>query len=1145
MALHPRTLIAVAAWLAAGGAAAASEPASPPAGAVVVEVDPHSATARADLQPGDVVLTWERLASPPANPSPARGEIRDPFQWQALVWEQAPRGTVVLTGLRAGRPMSWEVPPGEWDLEVRPNLAPAAAERFERGTALVRASRVGEGVAVWVALARRAAAAGDWQSASWLWLRSGRACFRAQQWSEAETMFGNAEWAARQVREPLPWVVASVARGDCWRGQLKLASALASYHPALPVLAAAQGESLIVTEILGHMAESLRESVPAPLTEATRLVERGLGLAEKLAPGSLAVSDAEFCLGRLAYWQVDHPRAVVRWERALAIGQRLAPDGALTSRALYYLSDAAQCRGDLDSARKYGTEALRISRAREPVSVRTALCLWALSAIHLKLEELEQAEQLARETLAVLDQLPHHAGMRSGAHDVLGLVAGRRHDHVTALRHHRQALELEIEYRGEGSLETTSVLVHVADDLAALGDEAGAKALYERALTKMRALSPDLDDIRTLLDQIGLLESHAGRFDRALELFRQSLAFVDSHGMVEALKVGALLGTAEALLEQGEAARAEASAREAVRLAGRYRPGTQTEAEALGLLGRACRLGGRRDEALELARRAVDALDAQMGKLGGSETERAGFRAAFAGLYRQYLELLLEAGRAEEAFHVLERYRARGFLELLATRDLRFAEADAAQLDAAWTRLAREVDQAQGELAGLGARADDATVERAHSRLEELHAERERLLQRTRDVSPRLASLRRPEPLDVTGASSALDPGTLLVSYSVGEDDSTLFALSRGEGLTASPLGVRRVELEREVAAFRRAITVGHAAADWQPHLVAAARRLYDLLLGPADSRVQGCRRVLILPDGPLHTLPFAALVRADRDEVGGADEAFLVESRPLYTAMSATVLAELTRSRPMALSIREGGVVVFGDPVYPSPEPSSESGGDSGPRGVADLALRLDPLPSTRAEAEAIHAVFAQQAQLFIGEAATEEQAKAVGPGARILHFACHGLLDPHLPLSSALVLSLPADPGKGGDNGLLQAWEVMERMRLDADLVTLSACNTALGEELGGEGLIGLTRAFQYAGARSVLASLWSVADESTAVLMGRFYGYLAHGEPSAEALRRAQVDLLCGAATRPGESAGESMPDAAHPYFWAGFQLVGDWR
>src|SRR6185369_18098521 len=193
---------------------------------------------------------------------------------------------------------------------------------------------------------------------------------------------------------------------------------------------------------------------------------------------------------------------------------------------------------------------------------------------------------------------------------------------------------------------------------------------------------------------------------------------------------------------------------------------------------------------------------------------------------------------------------------------------------------------------------------------------------------------------------------------------------------------------------------------------------------------------------------------------------------------------------------------------------------------------LSLEPLPASRQEVEGIASLF-PEAHTFLGTEATEERAKAIAPQARLLHFACHGLLDERSPLNSALALTIPEKPAPGQDNGLLQAWEIFESVRLDADLVTLSACDSGLGREMGSEGLIGLTRAFQFAGARSVLASLWSVSDDSTAELMRRFYGYLKQGKGKDEAIRAAQVDLIHG-------------PEAtSHPYHWAAFQLSGDWR
>jgi tetratricopeptide (TPR) repeat protein len=192
---------------------------------------------------------------------------------------------------------------------------------------------------------------------------------------------------------------------------------------------------------------------------------------------------------------------------------------------------------------------------------------------------------------------------------------------------------------------------------------------------------------------------------------------------------------------------------------------------------------------------------------------------------------------------------------------------------------------------------------------------------------------------------------------------------------------------------------------------------------------------------------------------------------------------------------------------------------------------LSLEPLPASLDEVEGLASLFPQN-RIFVGAEATEEHVKEVALGARLLHFACHGLVDEKSPLDSALALTIPEHQEKGRDNGLLQAWEIVHDLHLDADLVTLSACDTALGQDMGSEGLAGLSRAFQIAGARSVVASMWSVADIATSKLMKRFYGYLRQGKSKDEALRAAQTDLI-------------HSPWLAHPCHWAAFQLSGDWR
>jgi CHAT domain-containing protein len=212
----------------------------------------------------------------------------------------------------------------------------------------------------------------------------------------------------------------------------------------------------------------------------------------------------------------------------------------------------------------------------------------------------------------------------------------------------------------------------------------------------------------------------------------------------------------------------------------------------------------------------------------------------------------------------------------------------------------------------------------------------------------------------------------------------------------------------------------------------------------------------------------------------------------------------------------------------------------------VEDLlhGARLEPLPSTRVEVERLRALYGESAAVYVGAEATEERAKALRAETSIVHFASHALLDESFPLESALALSIPADSGTARENGLLQAWEVFEAVRLDADLVTLSACETALGREVVGEGMLGLTRAFHYAGARSVLASLWRIDDESTAELMAKFYAGMRAGLAKDEALRRAQLSLLREPLTVERDGVRVERNVSA-PLYWAAFQLFGDWR
>ncbi|HET9767680.1 MAG TPA: CHAT domain-containing protein, partial [Thermoanaerobaculia bacterium] len=399
-------------------------------------------------------------------------------------------------------------------------------------------------------------------------------------------------------------------------------------------------------------------------------------------------------------------------------------------------------------------------------------------------------------------------------------------------------------------------------------------------------------------------------------------------------------------------------------------------------------------------------------------------------------------------------------------------------------------------------------------------------------------------PPTVDEVRAGMDPGTVLLSYFVAADHIDLLVLVAGGALTLHRLEVDEEELARHLAAVvPSAVEEPRGAVALRRRAVAAARDraqesarwLFAHLIGPAERELATADRLLIVPDGPLARLPFGALIRRG----SSASETYLVEWKPLHVVHSAaTYLALLEGRRDNPRRVKS--LLALGDPDYELPS----AGGDRQGLRPAPVAVRLARergmldglarLPGTAPEVTEIGKLFTANgaaARVLLGARANEAALKE-GAIATYVHLAVHGFVDGEQPDHSFLALSLPETLREDDENGILEAWEVVDNVRLDAELVTLSACETALGPERDGEGAMSLARAFQVAGARSVLASLWQVDDAATSQLMISFYRHLLAGSSKDVALRAAQLELL-------------RSPDLASPYYWAAFQLNGDWR
>ncbi len=1086
-------------------------------GMVVERVAPDWPAARAGLIAGDVIFAWSRAATPHANPEPAEGTLVSPFDLEVVRTEQAPRGLVTLRGTRGAEPKSWTLPAGWWwALSARPAMPEDLLAEYQEGWRSWERVEGDRADRRWAELVPRA---GDPSLAAWFQYRRALSLRDHGQSGPAEAPFRAAVELLAAAGRPLE--AAIVANEECrnltYRSLFDRADGV--LDQALKLADRVPGPPLIRGWLL--TARATVASRTGDHARARELIDEAIALLQVQAPDSDNLSYSWNTAGVLAADRGDPAQAEEVWQAALAIQERIAPLGPTRIFIASNLGMVRLLQGDLETAEADLKRALGLTRRIGAGPEGIALALTNLGEVAGARGDLIQAEEYLREALGIAEQELKGHPVLPEILTGLGSVQRARGDLRSAGSFFERALGLHSQSAPE-SEEVAKTLVSLGDVAARLGAPATARERFERALALREKAGPGGILVAETLLAIGRMEAGPGGDPKAAERrFLKALRLAEAQLPEGLLVAEVLLGLGGLAEHAGDLPRAEGLLRRALDLRSRIAPGTGLEAEALTAVGRVEIARGASAPGTEHVCRAIEILDRQRSRIGGIQENAAAFEAAFSATYQACIEALWKAGRLAEAFHALERSRARAFGRLLAERDLRFAELSPA-MRSERGRLDREYDRLQDSLGKLSLSKDEPEIARVLDALHEVRRRQAELSARHLREVPRVAALQGSEPLALDAARAALDSGTLLLAFAVGDDKTLLFAVHSGEdaqpGLAVFPLSIGRATLRREVESFRSLVL--------DPNSDPAALRkrgesLYRALFGPAEALVHRARRLLISPDGPLHALPFAALAHQGKT---------LAERKPIHLEASATVYSAFRRP-PSSSSPPAAPLAAFGAPVYPPP--GAQPLADRRIRSAVERGSPLQPLPSSRQEVLHLATLY-PEAKIYLGADATEEKAKEAAPEARIVHFAVHGLLDESLPLNSGLALTIPEPPAEGQDNGLLQAWEIFESLRLNADLVTLSACDTALGKDAGGEGILGLTRAFQFAGARSVVASLWSVSDASTPELMRRFYTYLRAGETKAEALRRAQVDLL-----RSGD------PRLAHPYHWAAFQLYGGWE
>ncbi|MFN2577028.1 MAG: CHAT domain-containing protein [Pyrinomonadaceae bacterium] len=533
---------------------------------------------------------------------------------------------------------------------------------------------------------------------------------------------------------------------------------------------------------------------------------------------------------------------------------------------------------------------------------------------------------------------------------------------------------------------------------------------------------------------------------------------------------------------------------------------------------------------------------------------------------------------ASESFRIMEAGRARSLLDMLGEVNAQITEGVPADLLKKKQDNLDRQQQIAEQLTGIALSGDQKQKPSdLEQELNKLQTEFDQIENQIRTASPKYAALTSVQPLSLAEVQQkVLDDGTVLLEYALGNDRSYMFAVTRtGVSLYTLP---RRSDVEKLGTDFRsqlippklqRRIVGIDVAADQQRGLgivqgpsedlapfVAASSALYKTVIEPAAT-VFADKRMLVVADGALNYIPFEALVK-NSDGADYASLNYLVKTNEIVYAPSASVIAAIRGANP---TVREGGnksMLLVADPVFSADDPRAKGSGattsNAETRGlglgletaVTDVSgssagaptslgpFHLARLSGTRTEADEISKIAkggGAQADLWTDLNASEDNVRSHDmTGYRFVHVATHGLLDAERPQFTGVVLSLV---GNKANDGFLRTDEIFN-LKLGTPLVMLSACETGLGKEKRGEGVIGLTRAFMYAGAPTVGVSLWSVADKSTADLMTDFYKRLfaSSATAPAAAMRDAQLSMI-------------SAKKYSAPFYWAPFVLVGEWK
>lgn len=868
-------------------------------------------------------------------------------------------------------------------------------------------------------------------------------------------------------------------------------------------------------------------------------------------------------IGLIYYDLGDIKTALEFFNQALAL-KREVGDRRGESIMLTNLGYAADEGGDKRRALEYYEQALAIAvETKNQVNEGTVLS--NIGSVYQDLSEFQKAFDFYRRSLELRRRIGDKFGEAVSMQNIASLYRTFG-DFDGALGFLDQSLEI---YRKSAMRrEEARVLSSIGAVYSLKGDKTKALEFYAKALETQKSVD-NKSAYSLILGNTGSLYLEKGESQKALASFTEALKYAEESRDVA--------GTASSLLyiarSEEKLGKPESAETNFARAAAIYREvGMPSDlADALYYSARFEDARGNRAAAIEKITEALGIIENSRSRIA-SQTFRSSFLAEQQKFYDFYISMLAaehkrfpDKGFGALALQASEKARARSLLDSLgeARRNIR-DQIPPALLEE--ERLLRQTINAKDyQRVEAAKQKSNARVAELEKELADALRQYEELQTKIRQANPQFASLSNPEPLKLSEIQSRVtDENSVLLEYFLGEERSFLFLVS-SKNLEIIELP-KRETIENSVRPAIENLKARTAKVSNEPYPQRTARlktadaatgkmlaEISRTLISPVAGQIQN-KRLLIVASGILHYLPFAALPNAKYARTAGttkqsaAQNLFLVETNEIIYLPSASALP-LLRENKNRQKQPKNLIAILADPVFsaddrrlqliskPNPVPASTAAQTAvmNEARVIPPNLRADfsRLNLSRAEANAISEL-ALGGERFLAldfaanlAAVTSENLRS----SRIVHLATHGTVNSQFPELSSIVLSLVDEKGKPQE-GLLRLQDVYN-LRLDADLVVLSACETALGKEIKGEGIIGLTRGFMYSGAPSVVASLWQVEDGATADLMTRFYQRMLKEKlPPSAALREAQIAML-------------KEKNSAHPFYWAGFTLQGDWK